>query len=328
MQTEEIIRQESNPEAPIPPTSAQPVGQGFASVALSWQDNAVNEAEYYIYRSTDNQNWQRVASLGPDQSGYIDQWLARYTQYWYRVSSWNSLGESQPVTTTAQTGFEQAEPVGTITPNVGISTTTTISYTYDSLSRLAGADYSSGIFYHYTYDSVGNRLSEEKLTVTTNYTYDIANRMNNAGGITCTWDANGNLLHDETNTYTYDHANQLKTVSGQGVNASYAYNGLGDRLQGTVNGQTSRFTMDLNAGLSQALSDETNIYWYGVGRIAQQHGSQKEYFLADPERTVHASGSVGQLADDTSITLNESINLMGSCYSARAAVIPAAGLPT
>lgn len=53
---------------------------------------------------------------------------------------------------------------GTITPNTEISgTTTIITYTYDSLSRLTAADYSNDIFYHYSYDSVGNRLTEEKV---------------------------------------------------------------------------------------------------------------------------------------------------------------------
>jgi hypothetical protein len=33
----------------------------------------------------------------------------------------------------------------------------------------------------------------------------------------------------------------------------FIYGGLGDRLQETLNGQPTTFTMDLNAGLTQAL---------------------------------------------------------------------------
>ncbi len=47
----------------------------------------------------------------------------------------------------------------------------------------------------------------------------------------------------------------------------------------------------LNAGLTQALSDGTNAYIYGNGRIAQAAGAQTEYFLGD------ALGSVRQLAN-------------------------------
>jgi uncharacterized protein RhaS with RHS repeats len=75
------------------------------------------------------------------------------------------------------------------------------------------------------------------------------------------------------------------------VIANYTYNGFGDRLQETVNGSTTFFTMDLNTGLTQALSDGTNTYIYGLGRIAQATGTRTEYFLGD------ALGSVCQLTD-------------------------------
>ena len=39
------------------------------------------------------------------------------------------------------------------------------------------------------------------------------------------------------------------------------------------------FAMDLNAGLTQALSDGTNTYLYGNGRFAQKQGTTTEYFL-------------------------------------------------
>ena len=66
---------------------------------------------------------------------------------------------------------------------------------------------------------------------------------------------------------------------------------MGDRLQEEVyGGSTTTFTMDLNMGLTQALSDGTNSYIYGVGRIAQVN-TGTEYFLGD------ALGSVRQLTD-------------------------------
>jgi YD repeat-containing protein len=59
--------------------------------------------------------------------------------------------------------------------------TTTIDYTYDPLCRLTQANYSTGDFYHYAYDAVGNRLTQETfvsgLATTNTYTYDIANRL-------------------------------------------------------------------------------------------------------------------------------------------------------
>ena len=93
------------------------------------------------------------------------------------------------------------------------------------------------------------------------------------------------------NSYTYDRANRLVGVSGVGISVSYSYNGLGDRLSETANSQTTHYTMDLNAGLTQVLQDGTNTYLYGAGRIAQYGANVPEYYLGD------ALGSVRQMAD-------------------------------
>ncbi len=66
------------------------------------------------------------------------------------------------------------------------------------------------------------------------YDYDDADRIASVDDIPCTWDDNGNLLNDGENDYTYDYANRLASVSDGETSASYAYNGLGDRLQQTV----------------------------------------------------------------------------------------------
>jgi len=181
--------------------------------------------------------------------------------------------------------------------------TRTITYTYDSLYRLINADYNSGEYFHYTYDDVGNRLTEEKKTTpagtpqVTDYTYDDANRMTSAGGVTYEWDNNGNLINDDTYTYAYNHSNKLTMVQGPSSIVSFTYNGLGDRLSETINGVTTIFTLDLNTGLTQVLADGSHVYLYGLGRIAQIAGSDSVYFLGD------ALGSVRQLADGQGIVI-------------------------
>jgi len=122
-------------------------------------------------------------------------------------------------------------------------------------------NYSNGDYYRYTYDAVGNRLSQTTSisgqVSTINYIYDDANRLTSVDGVTYVYDNNGNLLNDGVNTYTYDSANRLKTFDGT---SSYSYNGLGDRISQTVNGQTTNYTLDLNTGLTQVLNDGTNAY--------------------------------------------------------------------
>ena len=72
------------------------------------------------------------------------------------------------------------------------------------------------------------------------------------GGVTYTWDDNGNLLNDGVYTYTYDHANRLTSVVGPS-SSSYAYNGLGDRLQQTVDGVTTEYVLDVAGGLPEVI---------------------------------------------------------------------------
>jgi RHS repeat-associated protein len=175
-----------------------------------------------------------------------------------------------------------------------------ITYTYDPLNRLTAANYSNSDYYHYTYDAVGNRLGQSSqvggVQTTTAYTYDNANRLTGVGGVTYTWDANGNLLSDGVNTYTYDSANRLIGVTDQSTTTSYAYDGLGDRLQQTVGGQTTTYTVDINAPLTQILSDGTNTYLYGVDRIDQENETDTEYYLGDDLNSVrqltNATGDV------------------------------------
>jgi len=187
---------------------------------------------------------------------------------------------------------------------------TTISYTYDALYRLTAADYSDGKYFHYAYDAVGNRLSQQTPTGNTTYGYDNANRLTAVNGTPYTWDNNGNLLSDGVSTYTYDKANRLKTVT-QGANTSaFTYNGLGDRLKQTVNSTPTNYTLDLVAGLTQVLADGTNTYLYGNSRIAQQSATNTDYFLGD------ALGSVRQLVNTTgALTLTKSYEPFGNTLS-------------
>jgi len=174
------------------------------------------------------------------------------------------------------------------------------------LYRLTSADYLTGDFYHYTYDAVGNRLSEETQLATKNYVYDEANSLASVDGVNYTFDDNGNLLSDGTSNYAYDSANRLISVNGT---SSYRYNGLGDRLQQTVNSQTTTYVLDLNARLTQVLSDNENSYLYGLGRISQTN-TNTEYFLDD------ALGSVRQLVNDNAeITLTKSYAPYGEVLS-------------
>ena len=167
----------------------------------------------------------------------------------------------------------------------------TITYSYDPLNRLTAAEYSDDQSYQFVYDPVGNRVEQTTPAGTDTYYYDAANRLTDMNEAHYTWDNNGNLLDDEVHFYTYDHANRLVEVNGQESLVSYRYNGLGDRLQQTVDEVTTDYTLDLTAGLTQVLDDGEFTYLYGNGRVAQYDATGVQYFLGD------ALGSVRQLVD-------------------------------
>jgi RHS repeat-associated protein len=201
-----------------------------------------------------------------------------------------------------------------IGPIAGGVVTTTLTYTYDPLYRLTRADYSTGEYFTYTYDAVGNRLTQTICLgtptcspVNSTYAYDESNRLISVNGTAYTWDNNGNLLNDGTNTYAYDAANRLTSVIGGGTTSTYTYNGLGDRLSQTVNAATTNYALDLNAGLTQVLSDGTNTYLYGAMRIGELQAGGMAYHLGD------ALGSVRQLVDATgAVTLARNFEPYGS----------------
>ncbi len=204
--------------------------------------------------------------------------------------------------------------IGSVEAGAGttpLAQATVITYTYDPLYRLTRAGYTDGRVFTYTYDAVGNRLSQLALSATTVYTYDDANRLIKVGAVNYTWDHNGNLVNDGAFTYTYDVANRLVTLKqGTAVTHTFGYNGLGHRLRQVTNGVTTTYSLDLASGLTQVLADGTNTYLYGNGRIAQQNGTLTDYFLPD------ALGSVRQMASITdTMTLAKGYQPFGSVLS-------------
>jgi len=123
---------------------------------------------------------------------------------------------------------------GSATPAV---ITTTITYTYDALYRLTGANYSGAYTYTfaYRYDVVGNRTVQTRTitsTLVTTYTHDAANRLAAQDGQSIfTWDANGNLLQDGSTTHAYDFANRLISTTLGGTTSDVKNGGKWQRAR-------------------------------------------------------------------------------------------------
>ena len=134
-------------------------------------------------------------------------------------------------------------------------------YTYDALGQLVQVnDHSdtrsgaSGTTWKYTYDLGGNILKKERFAYadTTNpletvtYTYGDANwrdKLTAVNGNAIRYDAIGNPLNDGTWTYTWQNGRQLQKMQKAGVTAEFVYNADGLRVQKTVNGVATKYTL-------------------------------------------------------------------------------------
>jgi RHS repeat-associated protein len=162
-------------------------------------------------------------------------------------------------------------------------TTRAITYAYDGLLRLTGANESPGTTYAYSYDNAGNRTGVwVNGTRTVTQTFNAANQVDGF-----TYDATGNLTDDGTATYGYDALNRMIIRN----TTPYTYNGDGVLV---FDGAT-RYTQDMAAPLTQILQTtqiSTTNYLYGLERLAAQFGSTKLWYVGD------ALGSVRMMLDD------------------------------
>ena len=138
------------------------------------------------------------------------------------------------------------------------------TYDYDDLGQLTRAVLAStntnipNQDLTYVYDALGNRTSTIENGVTTPYAPNNLNQYASIGGTSYGFDADGNLLLENTssgtNIFVYNTENRLTSVT-QGKNDSlYTYDALGNRVTITQNGSLIRTIID-PIGLGNAIAD-------------------------------------------------------------------------
>ncbi len=113
-----------------------------------------------------------------------------------------------------------------------------ITYAYDNDSRVTGMTYSFGSStlgtLAYAYDSLGRRTQMGGTFARTGLpqpvasaTYDSDNELTNWNSLALSYDANGNMLSDGTNSFAWDSRNHLSAING----APIQYDAFGRRTQ-------------------------------------------------------------------------------------------------
>lgn len=152
-------------------------------------------------------------------------------------------------TTTIQLGYDNANRRTSLTLANGIVT----SYGYDNDSELTGLTYmlnsnTLGTL-TYSYDMGGRRTTVGGTYARTGLPnaqattgYDAANELTKWGTATPTYDANGNVLSDGTNTYVWNGRNQLASMNMSAQ--SFQYDPFGRRAAKTILSVTTNYLYD------------------------------------------------------------------------------------
>jgi len=183
---------------------------------------------------------------------------------------------------------------------------------YDQRYQLTENAAGSIMNYEYTHDPAGDILSISGVTDatplggTTNYTHQ-GNRLDAATGHEpgqYSYDDNGNIISDGTQTFTYNQNNRLIQVEQGAVTlGEYAYDGLGRRVKKTVSGTITHFHYDQAGNLiAETNVDGTplrDIIYQDGERVAMEiYGAQAGtyYFLNDhlgtPRSVIDESGQI------------------------------------
>ena len=199
--------------------------------------------------------------------------------------SWGYDGAGRPLSTTLLSGtttlFSQTATLDAAGQRVGLDESGGhTAYGYDAAGRLASALYPDGTSEQDQYDAAGNRLlvtSTDPLsgTAVTANGYDAADELlTSTTGLSATtysYDGNGNQTGSVgpsgSTTNAFNDLNQLTQVSGPSTDASYVYDGQGDRLRlvepGAPQGPDQTLAQDLaTGGLTALASNGTQDYAY------------------------------------------------------------------
>ncbi|MEA2562211.1 MAG: hypothetical protein QOH06_3715 [Acidobacteriota bacterium] len=183
------------------------------------------------------------------------------------------------------------------------------AYEYDNVYRLTQEAVTGSASYEaaFTYDPVGNRLSQAKTDGTALYSYDERDRLLSDGSATYTWDDNGQLTSKSSMdgaTYVWDLDGRLTQVlKADGTVVKHAYDADGNRVRMEVtptNGPptVTDFLVDPSGELSHVVAEIDSLgnvaayYVRGHDLLAVLRPGVTRFFHAD------GLGSIRVLTDE------------------------------
>lgn len=227
---------------------------------LNGQYNSVTMGndQHRDYTYDDQGRLLSIANIHPDDGN-----LATYA-YAYDIN--HSTG--QPTMLGQRTSMTATVPYQNLNNHL-------TKYYYDNHYQLTRTDYPNvaplgGEVHSWTYDPIGNRLTNTVNSTTQTYTYfkhagnpNNGQRLQSDGVNSYTYDNNGNTATKTGSTFTWDYENRLSGISG-GSTASYTYDYMGRRISKIVSGVTTTYLYH-GQNLIREMSSTNADFLYGPG---------------------------------------------------------------
>jgi len=83
-----------SPTAPTAPSGATATATAYNSVTAKWADNSSDETGFKLERSGNGVDYTEIATLGAGTTSYVDNGVIASSNFYYRVRSYNSVGNS------------------------------------------------------------------------------------------------------------------------------------------------------------------------------------------------------------------------------------------
>lgn len=226
-----------------------------------------------------------------------------------RAGRLTEVKNSNALITLSQASYVLDE-VGKPTSMTTLEGTTT--YGYDALDRITEVCFPLGgcngtvadSWIRYTYDAVGNRLSELRPGQTPVYEYNASDQLvsSTTGGVVTSYshDQNGNMTVAGVKSFTYDMANRMNSSMVGTTAVNYSFDGHGKRIQaskGPTPAEVTKYQWDVNAPLpllvreSDGADGPLRRYLYGNDLISMTSAEAESYYHYD---------GIGSVTDVTS----------------------------
>jgi len=200
--------------------------------------------------------------------------------------------------TTTSYGYDAVSRLGSLTHDlVGTANDLTKTFAYNPASGLASSTSSNDT---YAWNGAVN--------VNRGYTPNGLNQYASVAGTTFSYDGNGNLISDGTNTFAYDAENKLTSATTGGVTTTLTYDPLGRLYQVSKGSTVRRFVYDGDEVASELDGSGALIGHYGYGPGSDEPLIWWDATSGGVMRMLHADerGSIVALSDSNGnpITIN------------------------